>query len=41
MSDQAKLEAIATYLRWPIDEKEDLLDILDHIWYVVIEDKLK
>jgi len=41
MTDQNKLEAIKTYLKWDIETLEDATEALDHIWYVVMENHLK
>lgn len=36
-----KLIAIETYLQWPIETEDNLRDMIDHIWWVVYESKLK
>lgn len=41
MTDSKKLEAVATYLGWRINSYEEAIEVLDNIWYVVMEDKLK
>ena len=41
MSNEQKLEAVATYLKWPIENEHDAIEVLEHIWSVVIEGKVK
>ena len=41
MTDKQKLEAIETYLKWDANTEEGALKILDNIWWVVIEGRLK
>lgn len=36
-----KLIAIETYLQWDITDKEVAIEVLDHIWWVVYEGRLK
>lgn len=40
LSDAAKLEAIATFLKWDGEHATDG-EIIDQIWYVVFEGRLK
>lgn len=41
MTNEQKLKAVETYLNWDIDTREDAIEVLDQIWYVVIEGRYK
>lgn len=40
LTDVQVLEAVQTYMQWPMETEEQKLAILNHIWYVTVEGKL-
>jgi len=41
LTDEQKLKAVETYLSWSAETIEEATEVLDQIWYVIIEGRYK